>query len=183
MHDRRQMPAEPLKIVGQPDRLRANCSTTKCPSTARARARAESHRRRGIDVTLIHRSSRDGYKAGALANGLKSARGEYVAMFDADFVPAPDFLRRLMPYFAASASIGFVQARWEHLNLKPVTRPVEGGCRVNDALGHGRLVIQGQLHCDDRQVVFVLRHGWKQRARRAAVTKVLGDERQHVDAV
>src|SRR3990172_6488129 len=85
-------------------------------TTATARARAESHRRRGIDVTLIHRSSRDGYKAGALANGLKSACGEYVAIFDADFVPAPDFLRRLMPYFAASASIGFVQARWEHLN-------------------------------------------------------------------
>ena len=85
-------------------------------TTTLARARAEAHRQRGIDVTLIHRPARDGYKAGALANGLNSARGEYVAIFDADFVPAPDFLRRLMPHFAAGTSIGYVQARWEHLN-------------------------------------------------------------------
>ena len=85
-------------------------------TTVIARARVETHRRRGIDVMLIHRSSRDGYKAGALANGLKSARGEYVAIFDADFAPAPDFLKRLMPHFTAGPSIGFVQARWEHLN-------------------------------------------------------------------
>ena len=87
-------------------------------TTAIARARVEAYRRRGIDMALIHRSTRAGYKAGALANGLTSARGEYVAIFDADFVPAPDFLKRLMPHFAAGASIGFVQARWEHLNYR-----------------------------------------------------------------
>ena len=87
-------------------------------TTAIARARVEMHRRRGIDITLIHRPHRGGYKAGALANGLRSARGEYVAIFDADFVPAPNFLRQLMPHFAGDASIGYVQARWEHLNYR-----------------------------------------------------------------
>jgi cellulose synthase/poly-beta-1,6-N-acetylglucosamine synthase-like glycosyltransferase len=87
-------------------------------TTAIVRERVEAHRRRGVDVTLIHRSHRAGYKAGALAHGLKSARGEYVALFDADFVPAPDFLKRLLPHFAGDAGIGFVQARWEHLNYR-----------------------------------------------------------------
>ena len=84
-------------------------------TTAIARARVEHHRRRGIDITLIHRPSRAGYKAGALAHGLSLACGEFVAVFDADFVPAPDCLRRLLPHLA-DESIGFVQARWEHLN-------------------------------------------------------------------
>jgi cellulose synthase/poly-beta-1,6-N-acetylglucosamine synthase-like glycosyltransferase len=83
-------------------------------TTAIARARVDFHRRRGIDIALIHRAQRDGYKAGALAHGLKSARGEFVAIFDADFVPAPDFLRRMLPHFEDDASIGFAQARWEH---------------------------------------------------------------------
>lgn len=85
-------------------------------TTAIAQARIAVHRRRGVDITLIHRSNRVEYKAGAMANGLKSARGEFVAVFDADFVPPSDFLRRLMPHFDGDASIGFVQARWEHLN-------------------------------------------------------------------
>lgn len=85
-------------------------------TTAIARARVDLHRRRGIDITLLHRPHRAGYKAGALAAGLTQARGEYVAIFDADFVPAPDFLRRLMPHFNADPAIGFVQARWSHLN-------------------------------------------------------------------
>jgi GT2 family glycosyltransferase len=85
-------------------------------TTAIARARVDWHRRRGVDIVLIHRATRDGYKAGALAQGLRAARGEYVAIFDADFVPAPDFLRRLLPYFGRDARLGFVQARWEHLN-------------------------------------------------------------------
>ncbi len=87
-------------------------------TTAIARARVELHRRRGVDITLIHRPHRDGYKAGALASGLRSARGEYIAIFDADFVPAPSFLRQLMPPFAGDASIGYVQARWEHWNYR-----------------------------------------------------------------
>ena len=70
---------------------------------------------RGIGVEVIHRETRTGFKAGALAEGLRSAPGDLVAIFDADFVPAPDFLRRLVPHFADPA-VGMVQARWGHIN-------------------------------------------------------------------
>src|SRR5216684_451894 len=69
----------------------------------------------GLPITYIHRANREGYKAGALENGLKTARGEFVAIFDADFIPAPDFLRRSIPYFQ-NEKIGMVQARWTYLN-------------------------------------------------------------------
>lgn len=68
----------------------------------------------GVDIVHIHRKSRDGYKAGALANGLVSARGEYIAIFDADFLPQKDFLRQMLPRF--EDNVAFVQARWGHLN-------------------------------------------------------------------
>src|SRR6185436_14689674 len=55
----------------------------------------ERYRKEGFDVTYIHRDDRTGFKAGALENGLKSARGQLVAIFDADFVPRPDCLRKL----------------------------------------------------------------------------------------
>ncbi|MGZ3445923.1 MAG: cellulose synthase family protein, partial [Myxococcaceae bacterium] len=80
-----------------------------------ARAAVERHRRAGEDVTYIHRTNRKGFKAGALENGLLSAKGEYVAVFDADFVPTPDFLERTVPFFA-DAKVGMVQVRWGHLN-------------------------------------------------------------------
>jgi len=69
----------------------------------------------GLPIIYIHRSNREGYKAGALENGLKTARGEFVAIFDADFIPAPDFLRRSIPYFQ-NDKIGMVQTRWTYLN-------------------------------------------------------------------
>jgi cellulose synthase/poly-beta-1,6-N-acetylglucosamine synthase-like glycosyltransferase len=69
----------------------------------------------GFDIKHIRRGSREGYKAGALKFGLESARGEYVAIFDADFIPRPDFLKRTLPYFA-DQKIGLVQTRWEHIN-------------------------------------------------------------------
>lgn len=70
----------------------------------------------GRDVVHIHRVKRAGYKAGALSAGLASAKGEYIAIFDADFVPPPDFLRRAMPPLMADTRLAFVQARWGHLN-------------------------------------------------------------------
>jgi cellulose synthase/poly-beta-1,6-N-acetylglucosamine synthase-like glycosyltransferase len=69
----------------------------------------------GVDIKYIHRPDRTGYKAGALEQGLKVARGEFVGIFDADFIPTADFLRRLMPHFS-DPGVGMVQARWGHIN-------------------------------------------------------------------
>jgi cellulose synthase/poly-beta-1,6-N-acetylglucosamine synthase-like glycosyltransferase len=69
----------------------------------------------GLNITHIRRDNRVGYKAGALAHGLRSADGEFIAIFDADFLPSPDFLNTTIPCFA-DAQVGFVQTRWDHLN-------------------------------------------------------------------
>jgi len=69
----------------------------------------------GIDIKYYHRTDRTGFKAGALEAGLSVARGEYVGVFDADFIPTSDFLKRLMPHFA-DPGVGMVQARWGHIN-------------------------------------------------------------------
>jgi cellulose synthase/poly-beta-1,6-N-acetylglucosamine synthase-like glycosyltransferase len=74
-----------------------------------------AHRARGVEIHRLHRTDRKGYKAGALAAGLASARGELLAIFDADFVPAPDFLRQSVPYFA-DPRLGMVQGSWAHIN-------------------------------------------------------------------
>jgi cellulose synthase/poly-beta-1,6-N-acetylglucosamine synthase-like glycosyltransferase len=81
----------------------------------RARARVELHRERGVDIHYLHRADRSGYKAGALAHGLASAKGEIVGVFDADFVPERDFLERTVHYFV-DPGVGMVQARWGHIN-------------------------------------------------------------------
>jgi len=80
-----------------------------------ARRKVDEKRALGHDITFIHRTDRTGYKAGALANGLRHSNTEYVAVFDADFTPKPDFLRRTIHYFT-DPGIGMVQARWEHIN-------------------------------------------------------------------
>ena len=73
------------------------------------------HAAQGIDIKYLHRSDRTGYKAGALEAGLKVARGGYIAIFDADFLPSADFLHRLLPHFS-DPKVGMVQARWGHIN-------------------------------------------------------------------
>jgi len=75
----------------------------------------ERYAAQGFDIHYIHRTNRRGYKAGALGEGLKVARGEYIAIFDADFVPPEEFLREVIHYFT-DAGVGMVQARWGHLN-------------------------------------------------------------------
>jgi cellulose synthase/poly-beta-1,6-N-acetylglucosamine synthase-like glycosyltransferase len=70
---------------------------------------------KGFDIKHIHRIDRSGFKAGALKSGLETAKGEYVGIFDADFVPNTDFLQKTIPHFQNS-EIGMVQTRWEHLN-------------------------------------------------------------------
>jgi len=73
-------------------------------------------KKKGIPIEYIHRDNREGFKAGALEAGLKVAKGDYIAVFDADFLPAPDFLKRAIPYFFTPENYGMVQARWGHLN-------------------------------------------------------------------
>lgn len=79
-------------------------------------------RSKGLDVQVLHRSVRQGFKAGALQAAMPSATGEFIAIFDADFVPDPGFLERLMPDLQCP-EVGMVQARWTHLNAghSPVT--------------------------------------------------------------
>ena len=72
-------------------------------------------RARGLMIVHLHRRERTGFKAGALAAGLKEARGEFVAIFDADAVPEPDFLRKTVPHFT-DTRVAVVQTRWGHLN-------------------------------------------------------------------
>jgi len=85
--------------------------TVQIVSHAVARQRA-----RGFDITHIRRANRQGFKGGALEHGLNNAKGEFVAIFDADFLPPPGFLEKMIPYFADSPEIGCLQARWGHIN-------------------------------------------------------------------
>ena len=71
---------------------------------------------RGFMVSYLHRTDRTGYKAGALEKGLEVAKGEFIAIFDADFVPDADFLKSTVPYFIGNEKLALVQARWGHLN-------------------------------------------------------------------
>jgi cellulose synthase/poly-beta-1,6-N-acetylglucosamine synthase-like glycosyltransferase len=68
-----------------------------------------------LDFSYLHRTDRQGFKAGALKEGLKVSKGEFIAIFDADFVPNPDFLIHTLPYLS-EPNVGMVQSRWTHLN-------------------------------------------------------------------
>lgn len=78
----------------------------------------EMWREKGVAIELLRRASRDSYKAGALAHGLTQAKGELIAVFDADFVPEPGWLRHAVAHFcqAGAARLGLLQTRWRHLN-------------------------------------------------------------------
>jgi cellulose synthase/poly-beta-1,6-N-acetylglucosamine synthase-like glycosyltransferase len=76
----------------------------------------EHYREQGYNITLLHRDCRKGFKAGALREGLATASGDFIAIFDADFVPPRDFLVRTLPYLD-DPQIGLIQARWGHLNF------------------------------------------------------------------
>jgi cellulose synthase/poly-beta-1,6-N-acetylglucosamine synthase-like glycosyltransferase len=84
--------------------------TVKIASAAIARYAAEGHR-----IKYIHRADRTGFKAGALENGMREAEGEFMAVFDADFLPRPDCLRKMVDYFS-DETVGMVQMRWGHIN-------------------------------------------------------------------
>src|SRR5688572_14122084 len=74
------------------------------------------HAARGINIRYLHRVDRTGYKAGALEAGLAVASGKFIAIFDADFIPAADFLKQTLPHFESDPMVGMVQARWGHIN-------------------------------------------------------------------
>ncbi len=89
----------------------SNDETVEVIATAVAK-----YRKLGFDIRHIRRGTRTGYKAGALRYGLGIARGDFIAIFDADFVPRQEFLLKTMPYFLTDPKIGMVQTRWEHIN-------------------------------------------------------------------
>jgi cellulose synthase/poly-beta-1,6-N-acetylglucosamine synthase-like glycosyltransferase len=100
-------------------RLQVQVLDDSTDETARlAEARAAFHRERGLDIVVLHRDDRAGFKAGALAQAMPQARGDLVAIFDADFRPHPDFLLRTVPHLVADEGLGMVQARWSHLNAE-----------------------------------------------------------------
>src|SRR2546428_3198482 len=80
-----------------------------------ARGCVARYRALGLQIRYLHRTHREGYKAGALAEGLNSASGEVIATFDGDFQPGPDFLRLTLPYFS-DPNLAMVQTRWTYLN-------------------------------------------------------------------
>lgn len=84
-------------------------------TVATTRAHVAQLQKTGLDITHITRIDRSGYKAGALKEGLKIAKGEYIAIFDADFLPKKNWLKRTIPYFK-DEKIGVVQTRWGHIN-------------------------------------------------------------------
>jgi cellulose synthase/poly-beta-1,6-N-acetylglucosamine synthase-like glycosyltransferase len=84
-------------------------------TTEIGRRAVDRWRARGYDIELIHRTNRRGFKAGALEEGIKKATGEFVAVFDADFIPDPNFLRHTVHYFT-NPKVGMVQTRWGHIN-------------------------------------------------------------------
>jgi cellulose synthase/poly-beta-1,6-N-acetylglucosamine synthase-like glycosyltransferase len=99
------------------DRLQVQVLDDSTDATTRLiQARVAQHQARGLDIELVHRHDRRGFKAGALAHGLETASGEFIAIFDADFVPHKDFLKQTIPYLVSAPQVGFVQTRWGYLN-------------------------------------------------------------------
>ncbi|MDQ3142010.1 MAG: glycosyltransferase family 2 protein [Bacteroidota bacterium] len=80
-----------------------------------ARKKIKYYQSQGFNIKHIHRQDRSGFKAGALKEGMKTAEGQFIAIFDADFLPEADFLKKVMPYFI-NEKVGVVQARWGHIN-------------------------------------------------------------------
>jgi cellulose synthase/poly-beta-1,6-N-acetylglucosamine synthase-like glycosyltransferase len=76
----------------------------------------DEYRLKGLDIVHMHRTDRTGYKAGALKEGIKNAKGEFVAIFDADFIPPVWFLKSAIGHFYAHPKLGFIQCKWGHVN-------------------------------------------------------------------
>jgi cellulose synthase/poly-beta-1,6-N-acetylglucosamine synthase-like glycosyltransferase len=84
-------------------------------TTTLLQLKIDEYQNQGFDISMINRPNRKGYKAGALQYGLALAKGEFIAIFDADFIPDKDFLYKTIPLFS-NPKVGVVQSRWEHIN-------------------------------------------------------------------
>lgn len=82
----------------------------------KAKSLVAQYKRKGINISHVTRTNRDGYKAGALQHALTIATGQFIAVFDADFKPNPHFLKQTIPHFLNEEKLGMVQTRWGHLN-------------------------------------------------------------------
>ena len=104
------------KIEYPPDKLEIQVLDDSTDETVEvARGVVERYAAMGHNITYHHRTNREGFKAGALDAGLKVATGEFIAIFDADFTPQPDWLMKVIHHFA-DPQVGMVQTRWTHLN-------------------------------------------------------------------
>ena len=99
-------------------------------------------RARGLQAEVVRRPDRSGFKAGALEHGLSYANGELLCIFDADFLPRPDFLRRMVGHFR-DPGVGMVQARWEHVNREESVLT-----RAQSTLLDGHFVIEHKVRAD-----------------------------------
>lgn len=84
-------------------------------SVEKANKIVKHYKKQGFNIIHLHRTKREGHKAGALEAGMKVSKGEFIAIFDADFIPEPSFLLKTLPYFS-DKEIGMVQVRWGHIN-------------------------------------------------------------------
>ena len=91
------------------------CDDSTDETVSIAEAAVAKYQAEGHNIHYLHRSDRTGFKAGALENAMKTATGELLAIFDADFLPKPDCLRKMVDYFS-NEQVGMVQMRWSHIN-------------------------------------------------------------------
>jgi len=125
------------------DRLEIQILDDSTDDTAElCRRKVQEYSSQGFHIRHLYRESRAGFKAGALEEGLRVASGEFVAIFDADFLPPADFARSILPYFA-DPGVGMVQARWGHLN-----RGYSALTRVQSIFLDGHFVIEQAARCD-----------------------------------
>ncbi|MDB4965530.1 MAG: hypothetical protein JWN44_1219 [Myxococcales bacterium] len=108
---------EAIALLGYPrDKLEIQVLDDSTDETQElCRTKIEELRATGLDIVYIHRTDRTGFKAGALEHGMKTAKGEFIMVFDADFLPPPDIIDRTVHFFT-NDTVGMVQVRWDHVN-------------------------------------------------------------------
>ena len=105
-----------VKIVYPKNRLQIQVIDDSSDETVQIAAnKVKEYAEQGFDIDHFRREDRIGFKAGALSECLDSAKGEFIAIFDADFIPEPDFLLKTLPYFK-EGKVGMVQTPWGHIN-------------------------------------------------------------------